>query len=283
MRRIRNTRRCSAQIYTRTAEHHHDGIQKIVPVHQVKLPPIDIIYVVGTGSTWSNNELRYSLRSVFKYLKGFRDIYIVGHMPAFIKGKVIYRSWPDRYGMNTNRNIYDKICQACSCPGISDQVLIIFDDHYLLQKVSARKFPWYQDPVTLWKMMKKIQCGNGYRVAVANTWTELNARKLPVLNYNVHGPALFDRHLLMDICGQLDWTLTHSFLIKSIYANWNKITGVILDDMQIDNRMNLQQLQEKTAGRPLFASNVSVGSTPMQQFLCAIYPEPSPVEQIGIM
>lgn len=244
----------------------------------MKLPPVDIIYVVGTGSTWSDNELRFSLRSVFKFLKGFRDIYIVGHMPAFIKGGVIYRSWPDRYTFHVNRNIYDKILQVLAMPGIAGQVLIFHDDHYLLKKFNARKFPWFQDPVDLKKLLKKYQCGNGYHVAIANTWTELNARKLPLLNYNVHCPGLFDRQQFIDIMSQFNWTYTHGFMIKSIYANWLKIPGTIVEDLQIDNRMTLQQLQQVTSGRPVFASNISAGSTPMQQLFTSLYPDPSPVE-----
>ena len=47
---------------------------------------MDVVYILGTGSTSNDNEIRYSLRSIEKYLIGFNVVYIVGECPKFLKG-----------------------------------------------------------------------------------------------------------------------------------------------------------------------------------------------------
>ena len=45
---------------------------------------MDILYVVGRGSTWNNNELKYSLRSIAKNGINVDRVFIVGYIPDFI-------------------------------------------------------------------------------------------------------------------------------------------------------------------------------------------------------
>jgi hypothetical protein len=60
------------------------------------MKPIDIVYVLGTGSNWSDNEIRFSLRSVFKNLTNIGQIFIVGEKPAGLKG-FIHIDHPDEF------------------------------------------------------------------------------------------------------------------------------------------------------------------------------------------
>jgi len=57
---------------------------------------MDIVYVLGSGSEWDDNEIRFSLRSVEKYLTGVGNVYIIGKKPNFLKD-IIHRSVPDSY------------------------------------------------------------------------------------------------------------------------------------------------------------------------------------------
>ena len=40
------------------------------------LSKIDVVYVLGTGSKWHNNEIRFSLRALEKNLRDYRHIYV---------------------------------------------------------------------------------------------------------------------------------------------------------------------------------------------------------------
>jgi hypothetical protein len=46
---------------------------------------MDLVYVLGSGSRWGDNELRYSLRSVEKHLKGYNNVYLVGDKPDWVR------------------------------------------------------------------------------------------------------------------------------------------------------------------------------------------------------
>ena len=39
---------------------------------------MDVVYILGKGSVWKDNEIRYSLRSIEKHLTGFDRVFIVG-------------------------------------------------------------------------------------------------------------------------------------------------------------------------------------------------------------
>ena len=49
---------------------------------------IDVVYILGDGSKWGNNEIKYSLRSLEKYGKNIRDVYICGNKPYFVNNKI---------------------------------------------------------------------------------------------------------------------------------------------------------------------------------------------------
>ena len=53
---------------------------------------IDVLYILGIGSKFGNEELKYSLRSLETYVKDYGRVFITGVFPPFIdKSKVIYK------------------------------------------------------------------------------------------------------------------------------------------------------------------------------------------------
>ena len=51
----------------------------------------DVVYPIGQGSSWKNNELRFSLRSIEKYGINVGKLFIVGELPDFLLGEdIIY-------------------------------------------------------------------------------------------------------------------------------------------------------------------------------------------------
>ena len=51
---------------------------------------MDIVYIIGKGSKWNNQELKYSLRSIAKYGINIGKVFIVGYKPNFVSDEVIY-------------------------------------------------------------------------------------------------------------------------------------------------------------------------------------------------
>ena len=58
---------------------------------------MDILYCLGEGSKWNNNELRYSLRSLEKFGKNVGNIYVVGYDPGILSDKVTFIDCPNKY------------------------------------------------------------------------------------------------------------------------------------------------------------------------------------------
>lgn len=103
---------------------------------------MDILYVVGNGSKWDNNELRYSLRSIDMHGENIGNVYIVGFKPRFVNDNVRYIRCDDPYDKK-HKNIMHKIRYAIENSDISDHFLISSDDHFYIKDVDFDNYPVY--------------------------------------------------------------------------------------------------------------------------------------------
>jgi len=103
---------------------------------------MDVVYVIGTGSKWDNNELRYSLRSIDKCGIGLHNVIIVGdELPDFVDpDKVIFFQVPDKPGDSPARNVYRKINHVFST-GAFEQFLLSSDDHFFIKPTDFDNYP----------------------------------------------------------------------------------------------------------------------------------------------
>ena len=92
---------------------------------------VDAVFVIGTGSSNANEELRYALRNLDEHCRFIRDVYICGECPPWIdRSSVIHLKWPDRFRHAKDANIIDKLRHACEHPGIAKRVLFCSDDQF---------------------------------------------------------------------------------------------------------------------------------------------------------
>jgi hypothetical protein len=93
---------------------------------------LDVVYVLVTGSSWDNNEIRFSIRSVPKNLPGIGRIIIIGEKPSGLKG-FVHIAHPDEFpSINADGNIIRKVIPACQDPRLTDQFLFMNDDHIII-------------------------------------------------------------------------------------------------------------------------------------------------------
>ncbi len=95
----------------------------------MKVKKIDLVYVVGTGSRWNDNELRFSLRSVSKNLSNVGKVFIVGECPDYLKN-VIHIPASDIFdsAINADGNMTHKLLLVCNNKELSDDFLFMNDD-----------------------------------------------------------------------------------------------------------------------------------------------------------
>jgi hypothetical protein len=209
---------------------------------------IDIVYALGSGSTWDNNELRYSLRSVEKHVSNYRDVYIVGECPHWLQN-VIHLPFEDKYGHE--RNIMEKIKHLCEHNRPSENFLFINDDHFFLKDINAVAFRFYHKG-SLAKTIKKRLINDVYKDALNNTLAMLSHNKFTTLNFDIHTPIVYNKKKFIETMDSYDWSL--EYVIKSLYCNSNGIKGVEMqEDCKISGRIAYWRLLQKIKDRNVFS------------------------------
>ena len=155
---------------------------------------MDILYVLGNGSKWDNNELRYSLRSIEKFGKNVGNVYVVGTDPGFLSDNVNLVRLEDCYCAK-HKNILNNICEAVEYTNIGDEFLLSSDDHFYVKETDFNNYPIYckgKLPETY-----KQKCKNkGYYKSLIDTKRILLNHNYPVYNFSWHGNTHISREAI---------------------------------------------------------------------------------------
>ena len=155
---------------------------------------MDVVYIIGTGSKWQDNELRYSLRSIAKFGANLGEVYIVGdRLPPFINPSAVrYLPVKDITSNRPALNVYYKLCRLFSRSQVK-RFLLSSDDHFLIHPVDLEKWPlFYQGK----EMTKEIPKGVGdkrYTKTMADTRTFMEKFALDLRYWEGHINKLYDR------------------------------------------------------------------------------------------
>lgn len=223
-----------------------------------------VIYPLGSKSRWQNNEIRFSLRSVEKHLRGVLDVWIVGERPDFLIN-INHIPANDQHDV-PDRNIMEKIKKACDHPEISDPFLFFNDDHFLLSDFQAEEFPYYYD-ATIWDKIAK-RGYDGYGQRMQNTMKHLQSNGKPIKNFDIHTPILYHKQKFLDTVTNVDWEKKNGFVIKSLYCNMLEIEGTYMKDCKHNYPVNT----------PCYSTFPKVPPN-IQKFLLEKFPNPSKFEQ----
>jgi len=238
---------------------------------------IDVVYTVGKGSGWNDNELKYSLRGVQQHLTGVRNIVIVGHMPAWLNPATVMHINVQDGQQHREKNICDKILAACAHRDISDEFLFMNDDHFFLEPNHAPDYPFYDKGYLLGAVMKRDK-NCSYRASLYNTYLQLRQNQRSTRHFDIHTPIRYDKKAFAKVMAKVDWYLPGAFVIKSLYANQTRKESVFMVDCKIDEPLTLKEIKQKVAGRHIFSIG-DRGLTPgMSKFLATTYPTPSRFE-----
>lgn len=242
---------------------------------------VDVVYIVGFGSQWKNNELRYSLRSVERNLKNFRNVYIVGEKPAFVTG-VKHIQFPDMENI-PSKNTYKKILQACKDEQLSQRFLLMNDDFFFNKKVEADTYPYYYRGTIENYLEKrsskerKLQA-SPYIQTMEATLQQLRYKGLSTLHFGIHTPVILDKILFPKICSGFDWRYNNGLSTRSIYCNSLNIVPVEKTDCKINHKVSYHDLQRITANQEVFSIGDNAIGMPMNRFMEDLFPDPSRFE-----
>jgi hypothetical protein len=180
---------------------------------------VDLVYVLGKGSRWQDNELRFSLRSVSKNLSNVGQIFIVGQIPDFVKN-CVHVPCADIFdpAINADGNMTHKLLTVCNRKDLSENFLFMNDDFIINQPVAANEIKWLHkgdmanQPPSYW-------ITQFYRHRLKRTFDELKARGMTTIQYDYHAPMLMNKHSFISVMNQFDYASEIGYTFRSLYGN----------------------------------------------------------------
>jgi glycosyltransferase involved in cell wall biosynthesis len=196
---------------------------------------IDVVIPLGKGSKSANNELRFCLRSIEQYLEGYRNIWIIGQKPKFLKN--VNHISHEEYHPKSN-NIYDKIKRACNIGEISDNFILFNDDYFLVEKVDAPTYPNYYSDDALKEVLNRPK-PDPYRTLVDETMQQVNL----IMKYaDIHCPIVINKKAFLS--QPYKRNTEHGLLVKSTYLHWSGLPTVKRQDSILRKPHTKQQIED---------------------------------------
>lgn len=214
----------------------------------MKKKQVDLVYVLGKGSRWQDNEIRFSLRSVSKNLKNVDNIFIVGEIPDFVKN-CIHVPCADIFdpAINADGNMAHKLLTICRRKDLSDDFLFMNDDFIINQPIAANKIPWLHkgdmagQPPSYWT-------SQFYRHRLKRTFDELNARGMATLQYDYHAPMLMNKHSFISVMEKFDYSRDIGYTFRSLYGNSLELPAIPILNQKVTvfKFYTLEKINSKT-------------------------------------
>jgi hypothetical protein len=241
---------------------------------------VDIVYVIGTGSRWDSNELKYSLRSIEKHGINTGKIIIVGYLPDWIeKTRVIHI--PESFEFYKERNIMECIRLACKDSRVSSNFIYFNDDFYLNQNVDWNTLPTYTRDYDLHKYVwgefhTKVRW-NKYTRIIERTYQVLNKRGLPILTYDIHIPMPINKDKFLEAMNAFDWNCPHGlgYTYRSIYGNYHQIPAIPRSDVKYHKIHTYEGFLKSLEGKDFFSTADTSDNRHLQSAFDILYPNKS--------
>ena len=222
----------------------------------------------------SDFELRYSLRSLSKFGKGFGELIIIGDKPDWMRN--VHHIQLSNNG-NHEKNIYQKILAACHDDSISKDVLLWNDDYILTTLIDFTDYPNYACKNDLeWLVDDRMYRFDAYRMAAVNTIKQLQSDNQTVLNFDTHTPIIYNRAKFIEVM-QKDWKVSNGYLIKSLYANQMKLKPNFISDPKYNGSFP-KGIKETVNQFHVFSLGERDNSDAMINYLKETFTEPSMYE-----
>lgn len=178
---------------------------------------VDVLYILGTGSLFRNEELRYSLRCLERHGRKVDRVILCGEHPDFIGGDIEYIECHDKSVLGKHWNMLDKIAVGIMGAKLCKPFLFSCDDHFITKNFDMTKWPQRLRDEKIYTEEEYERTHNRkpgrYQRAVAATGELLRANGLPDVNTVWHGDMWIDPKYLDNV---MNLATTNSS--KSIYG-----------------------------------------------------------------
>ncbi len=250
----------------------------------------DVVYVLGRGSQWADNEIRYSIRSFKKHFKDLRNIVVVGQRPAWMHG-VIHIPFADNLNINKDARMIQKIAAACKDTRVSDRFIFCTDDTFLNAPLSFSDFKGWHDGAIMYNAEEDLRDHRGVdnEDVIPSAWfdwvystgEELKRRGLPDNNYDrSHCPQPIDKDEFLSVIKEWNYTKKR-YTCSNLYLNCSTIfpgENISGYNGKVYTSMTNEELTKYLEDKLVWNVNDNGLTEVVKDKLQVLYPDPSKYE-----
>lgn len=234
---------------------------------------MELVYQLGSGSKWQDNELRYSLRSVAMHGRNVTKITLLGHKPGWVKN-VHHIPLPDPYTLRAD-NSWFKMKHICS--GRVEPYVLMNDDFFLLRETDFEALPSYCYG-TIEDLALSYKRKSDYVTAMLASERVLKNNGLPVKNYALHLPMLVEPQKAQPVFNKFSNQPGVSF--RLVYGNIaRRQPETEIPDVKICDWVSREHADNYIKDLPAFSIGDRFLTTEGKQFLNTLYPHKCQYEQ----
>lgn len=233
---------------------------------------MDYVYILGTGSAWEDNELRYSLRSLEQFAPEVGNIVIVGSCPKWLQN-ITHIPIGDP-GKNKTINVVSKIRAASKSKEISNEFVLMNDDFFFL------KYQTYIAPEAIpgfHTYLEEHPYGKGDQYEALRReifWMQEKGIET-MWNFDIHYPMVLNKELLRFMFTLFEEDV--AFFPRTIYGNlfYRDMVEEIQEDYKVFDMKDFFKMTE----RPFLSVDDSTPTNHFfQEWLQHKFPHPSKYE-----
>ena len=233
---------------------------------------IDVVYPLGTGSAWNDNELRFSLRSLMRYVEDLGRIIIVGHKPSWLDvASVLHIPMADSKG-GKDRNMIRKVLAACD--HVSGPFVRMSDDQCVLRSMRFADLPAYgRRAERLGECPTKRWSRNKY-----HTQQWLAERGLSFHDFDLHCPMPCDPKIFRQMGEESVWQ-NEKCTINTLYGNMAGLIPHLGDILYYHSPPGCHRKIFSAVRGPMFLNYNNKGlDNRLRYALTVMFPDWSPAE-----
>lgn len=237
---------------------------------------MDILYVVGNGSKWGNNELRYSLRSIDKNGINVGRIFIASEvLPPFVNRETVTHVPVCDPTNIKHLNIMKKVEHTMRNSDIDDNFLLSSDDHFYIKPTDFDNYPLYHKGDIREKLSSQE-----YWVSLRDTKAFLKQHGLTTYATNGHWNTHFNRPLYMENIALFNAgkKLRYCAEVNCLMGNLLVTSGVKpieVRDVKIKHVGSIADAIAKIRDSHFFSINDRAFECGIQEYLQQLFPNPS--------
>lgn len=230
-----------------------------------------LLYIIGSGSLYNNEELRYSIRTVEKHLKDVDEVIVVGEKVDFLSDKVKYHYIKEAFG-NKEYRIAMKIYTACKLGYVSGDFALMNDDFFF-----TRQFDWKQNFA---KENLESKGSAYYQAAINETRNYLKRLGHTTYHFDMHTPIVYNSERFMSMLPHFEASkrTPYGMVVKSLYGNINGLKPTFYKDCKLNQLLTLRDF-EKIKNTPVISCSNFAWNKNVKAYFNFLYPNKSKYER----